>query len=129
MDSDESTSGQPGGAMPTSIPFHYIKSNHFRVVYVSGVLGGVGPGGHIEMNVYAERRPIPRRTVHALKSDGTLGDEDREARLSREGLVREVEVGAVMDLPTAQSLHKWLGEKIEELIRIESRVQERKGNR
>ena len=37
--------------------------------------------------------------------------------MSREGVVREVEATLCFDLRTAQAVHQWLGEKIEELKR------------
>lgn len=64
------------------------------------------------MAVYAERQPIPRETVHLLKSDTELGDELREKRVSREHLVRIVEGVLHMDLAAARVVHTWLGQQI-----------------
>ena len=96
------------------IHFHYIKANHFRVVHADGVHGGVTPRGYIQMNFYSERSAIPKVSVYAI-ADGKLAEEIREERIQRDGPVREVEVGVVMDLPLAKSFLRWLKEKIDAL--------------
>ena len=95
------------------ITFHLIKSNFFRVVHADGAWGGVTPRGFIEVNFYSERQPIPRSLTHSVNLEsGTLGAEIREARVTKEGPVREVEVGVIMDLQCARSVRKWLDDKI-----------------
>ena len=107
---------------PQEIVFHYIKSNHFRVVHADGVWGGVTPRGLVQINFYSERQPIPKQTVHGINEDQTLGDEIQDQRVTREGVVREIEFGAVMDLRAAKSLRDWLDKKlqvVEDLLRSE----------
>ncbi|MCY3022909.1 MAG: hypothetical protein NTW87_28355 [Planctomycetota bacterium] len=95
------------------IRFDFIKSNAFRVIYVQGAIGGVGPRGNIQMAVWNERWPIPRQTTHELGAEGRLGHEITKERVTREAVVREVEAELVMDLPTAQKLKDWLQKQIE----------------
>jgi hypothetical protein len=97
--------------IPEKIKFHFIKSNYFRVIHVDGAHGGITPNGHIFVSVFNTRAPIPQVAVQRL-ADNRLGDEVREERVSKDGLVREVEVGLMMDITTAESIHRWLGEKI-----------------
>ena len=94
------------------VRFHYLKSNLYRVVHVDGAYGGVSMDGTVQMQFYSERLPIPDITVHPLLEDGTLGEEIRSERVGRDGIVREVEIGAVFDLETARSLVGWLEDKI-----------------
>ncbi len=107
---------------PKKVRFNFIKSNYFRVVHMDGAHGGVTPHGQIFVSVYNERAPIPQATLHVVDSAGTLGKEAREERIVKEGLVREVEVGMIMDLATAESLHQWLGEKIATLKEIQQKA-------
>jgi len=100
-------------SIPDKIRFHYIKSNYFRVVHVDGAYGGITARGTIEINLYSERPPIPQVAVHQVKPDGTLGDEIKEERVGRDGIIREIEVGATMDLEVAKSLMMWLKDKIQ----------------
>lgn len=101
---------------PEGILVHYMKSNDFRTVFASGVIGGVTAQGKISMNVYLDRPPIPVRSVLkpaeevkpgvkvAVKEDPVEG---------KSGIIREIQCGILMDLETAQSLKTWLDEKIE----------------
>jgi hypothetical protein len=97
---------------PTSIKFHYIKSAQFRVIHVDGMIGGLTPRAGIHIALYSERPAIPQQTVQALKEDGTLGDEVVDRRVGKEGVVREMEVDAIMDADVARALHAWLGEQL-----------------
>ena len=92
------------------VEFHYIKSNTFRVVHADGVWGGPTPRGYITMAFYSERAPIPKRLVHEITSEGTLGRET--SRDARAGIVREVDVEVMMDLDLAKGLLRWLEEKV-----------------
>jgi len=93
------------------IAFDYIKSNFFRVIHADGVFGGPTPHGHLHLAFYSERTAIPRRIVHDLQTDGTLG-QVREIQ-SRDSIVRELDIDVFLSFDTAVSLHEWLGEKIE----------------
>ena len=101
------------------IRFHYIKSNSYRVVHVDGAHGGVTPQGAIFASVYSERLPIPESIVHRITDDGRLGDEITSERRTKDGVVREVEVGLEMNLQTAERLHEWLAKRIETLKELE----------
>lgn len=103
-----------------TLEFHYLKSNLFRVVHVSGAYGGIAPDGSINMVLFSERLPIPDLTVSTLQDDGMLGAELREERVVRSGVVREVEMAGVMDLKTARSLLNWLKAKVELLEKAEA---------
>jgi hypothetical protein len=95
-----------------TIQFNYIKSNFFRVAHVDGVLGNITPAGLIFISFYNERAAIPQSMVHAITEAGQVGDECKEKRVTKEGIVREIELGAVMSIETATSFMKWLEEKI-----------------
>ena len=101
--------------IPTKIRFHYIKANGFRVIHIDGAHGGITPRGAIFAALYSERSPIPETTTHPIAEDGTLGEENKEDRKAREGIVREVEVGIMMDLGSAEAFHQWLGNHIKTL--------------
>jgi hypothetical protein len=100
------------------IEFHYIKSNYFRVVHADGVWGGATSNLNIHMSFFSERGPIPQRIVHAIEPRGVLGGEIAEERISRKGVVREVEVDVVLNLEMAVSLRKWLDDKIKNLQEV-----------
>ncbi len=117
-------STKAGEQLPSSVMFNYIKSNYFRVVHADGAMGGFTPRGHLFMSLFSERAPLPDVTVQAVEN-GQLGKEILEQRKgSSEGILRELEVGVVMDLNVAKSLVTWLKERIEimEQMQSDSRV-------
>ncbi len=113
-------------AAPKKIRFHYIKSNYFRVVHVDGAHGGITPNGNIFFSAYSQRAPIPQITTHKIEADGSVTEEIREERVGKDGIVREVEVGIMMDAATAESLHKWLGEKVKALMKRQKKASKKK---
>lgn len=98
---------------PSTLSFHYIKSTCFRVIHVDGALGGPLPSGRgVHLGLYSERAAIPQQVTHEIDSKGHVGREIPEQRLSRDGVVRELEVDAVMDVETAEAIRDWLSKNI-----------------
>ena len=110
----------------TKIKFNYIKSNAFRVVHVDGAIGGITPAGLIFVSLYSERGAIPQVMVHDVTEAGQVGAERPEERLSKEGIVREVEVGGTMSVETATSFVKWLQDQIDLVNKLKSGAGEEK---
>lgn len=100
------------------IRFNYIKSNLFRMVRVDAIWAGITPNLDIHVNLCSERYPIPQQTLHKIEPDGSLGEEIIEARISLEGIEREIEVGAVMDISTAKSLIELLQDLVEQIEKV-----------
>lgn len=101
------------GTENIELKFHYEKSRQFRVIHVDGAHGGLSPNGRgIVMSLYSERKPIPKEEVFVREGDATKFEEDKTRRDEREGLFREVEVTAIMDIEVAKALDKWLVRKI-----------------
>ncbi len=100
------TKGKSGANERTTVDFHYVKSNYFRVVHADGIFGGATPNGDLLMTVWNQRVPIPKKTTHVIGDDGSIGQEiDRESRV---GIVREVEVGVVFKPDAVKSIIEWL---------------------
>lgn len=104
-------SGKSRDALPSSVTQNYIKSQFFRVVHADGAVGGFTPRGGIFMSLFSERAPLPDVTVQAVEN-GQLGQEIIEQRKGSEGIIRELEVGVLMDVNMAESLVAWLQERI-----------------
>lgn len=105
------------------INFRYIKSNLFRVVHADGAFGGVTPRGNIHFSLYNERVALPD-TSKVIVSDKTGEVVGAEKFESGGGIVREIEVDVIADLPTAMQLYRWLGNKIAELQSLMKEAQE-----
>jgi hypothetical protein len=103
---------------PNTVPFHYIKSNLFRVLHADGIVGGPTPNGLIFLGFYSERAAIPQITVHEITEGGQVGAERPDERVSKKGIVREVEIGATMSVETATSVITWLQEKVDLIQKV-----------
>jgi hypothetical protein len=57
--------------------------------------------------------PIPTQMAMVVTGEGKLGEEIKGRRVSKEGVIPEIEVGVIVDVDVAKTLHSWLGEKIE----------------
>ena len=95
------------------VKFHYLKSNLFRIIHADGALGGLTPTLELFFTLYSQRAPIPRVTVQPVLPSGQLGDEIMSERETKEGIIREPEVGVIMNIATAKVFHKWLTGKLE----------------
>ena len=111
---------------PTVVPFHYIKSNFFRVAHADGVVGSVTPAGLIFIGFYSERGPIPQVMVHDITEAGQVGSERTEERISKKGVVREVELGTMMSAEVATSFIAWLQEKIDLIQKLRKTAEQEK---
>lgn len=93
---------------PSTIQFDYIKGNFFRTARADGAWAGTNGFSDVVLNFYSERTPIPKQTVYYLRDGHTLADEIPERRISREGMIREVEISVSMNLEVAKSLQQLL---------------------
>jgi hypothetical protein len=99
--------------IPRELKFDYLKSPLYRSIHVDGAFGGIGPRPRMAISFYAERSPIPKQITHPLNREtGALEDEDKDKRVVRDAIIREVEFTAYMDLDTAKSLADWIMKKV-----------------
>lgn len=96
----------PAPEMPSSIKFHYVKSNAFRVIHTTGAIGGLTPTREIFVALFNERAALPNIIELAVTPDGQLGSEI--GRVGKDGLVREMDVGIVMSAAAAKNLADYL---------------------
>src|SRR5258708_4794489 len=117
-------------AATDKIKFHYIKGNFFRVIHADGAFGGISPTGDIFFSLFSQRPPIPQLTVQPIKENGELGDEILEDRVTREGFIREIEVGISVRPEVAEALIKFLQDKVEQYnkLRAEKHAFDNKDN-
>jgi hypothetical protein len=108
------------------VKFHYIKSNDFRVVHVDGVFGGVTPTGDIFVSVFNQRPPIPNVTVQPVKENGELGEEILSERVSRDGIIRELEVGLAMRPDVAEAMIRWLQDRLGNIAEMKEKSEKTK---
>jgi hypothetical protein len=113
---------------PKTVDFHYIKGPDFRSIHVDGAIGGLTTKGFLHVALFTERAAIPQRTTHGVLPDGTLGNEILEKRLSKEGIVRQMEVDLIVNEETARDLRIWLDQMLQDFEDRRKKLEElRKG--
>jgi hypothetical protein len=122
MTKEETGNGTVGKPL-TTVTINYIKSQHFRVILSTGIIGGPTPTGMLHMAFFNERRAIPQIQVHDV-IDGGMGLSDPIKSIGREGMVRELECDVQMDLQNAIQLRKWLDDQIPLLSAITKKMNE-----
>jgi hypothetical protein len=112
-------------ALPTTVDINYIKSSDFREIACDGAIGGPTPRGKLWLAFYTERLPLPRIVRHELKQASESGeltiDPNKPGAVieGRVGVVRNVEFGLYLSIPTARELYDWLGSQIQEAGKAE----------
>ena len=107
-------------AAPDKVRFEYLKTPDYRTISPDGVFGGISPRGSIFASLFVERPSIPTVTVYEL-AKGHLGAELRALRVDREGIVREVQMGLMLDLEAATRIRDWLSARIEQLTELKQK--------
>lgn len=110
------------GKKTATLQFHYIKGPLYREVACHGLVGGVTPNQRIWLAMYTERGSIPRTVEFEVEADEgaeKVQFEEGQAKPSRidtrMGIVRHIEFGTYLDIETAERIHKWLGDRLEEV--------------
>ncbi len=104
------------------IEFKYTKSPDYRLKYVNGAFGGPSPKGEIKIDFFIDHMEAPDLLVHTIMPGGKMGDEI-ERKPDQQSVTRELQVGIIMHLNEAKSIHEWLARHIRTL---EERMKEKK---
>ena len=89
--------------------------------HIDGVFGGITPNRKIGISFFSERFPIPQSVSHEIKNN-KLGEEID--RISKDGSIRQVDCGVIMDLKTAYVVYNWLKDKIDQLEELKRQVED-----
>ena len=108
------------------VTFHFMKSPHYRVIRVSGALGGVTPQNDVMVTLYNERHPIPESVTHDVSQSGLKSEPKRQ--VGKKGMIREVEAVLSLDPEVAKSLGVWLLKQAEVAEGYQQEVNKIKAN-
>lgn len=100
-----------GKKLPKEIVANYIKTNSYRSYYADGIFGGLTPNGKVYVEFFLQRSVTPETITYKVE-DGILTDEIE--RKGKEGIVREIEAGVIIDIKTAKIFKDWLEKRISE---------------
>lgn len=94
----------------TKITFHFKKSPDFKTALATGIYGGPTIQGLININFFVDRPPLPKSVSHEIDGERIGAEVEKEVK---NGLIREVHSGILLDVNTAKSVVEWLNDKIE----------------
>lgn len=101
--------------MEREIGFRFERDPDYRVITVNGAWGGLTPRGELMFDLFLEHLELPEE-IHYMATPDGLGPESR--RIPEPPLfVREVMVGVVMTPDNAESLARWILEKVSSIRR------------
>lgn len=108
--------------LPETAKVVYKKAPDYKLVYINGVYGGLTGKGELRFDFFQEFHPYPDEETFEITEEGKLGnplpsDEDSEFEL-----IREKQFGVVMSMSCAQSLYKWLEDKLEAYAQIKAKL-------
>jgi hypothetical protein len=107
---------------PKTIKTHYIKNSDFRTVFSSSIYGGLTINGLININFCVDRTTIPFQTESIADEKGLK----EVSKQSKDGLVKEVQFGTLIDVQTAKALVTWLNEQIKKDDEIQQHISKTK---
>jgi len=111
---------------PREIIFRYEKSLLCRVIHVDGAWGGLTPRGDVYMALYSEHQPTPDQTVYRQNPDGVTASE--VSTDSIEGVIREIDVEAILTYQGAIALRDWLNDRIKNIDEVRSEIESRRSH-
>ena len=108
---------------------NFIHSAQHRVIHADGAWGGISPHGAIRMSVYSEITTDPHSVLYDLSTGAPVELGRVESAEIEEGvrqIDRVIEADIIMNLAVAESLYRWLGDKIRELHEGMSQLERRR---
>lgn len=92
------------------ITFQFERDPEYRVIAVNGAWGGLSPRGELMFDLFFEHADLPEEITYMETPDG-LGPELSRVP-ERQAIIRDAMVGVVMTPENAESLARWLLEKV-----------------
>lgn len=98
------------------IEFNYIKGSNFRVVHADGAMSNGTPRGNLFLVFYSERLPLPDLQTFKINEEGrVVGEVIEKRKVNSNGIMREVEVGIMLDMDVAKGMVVSLSQLIRQL--------------
>jgi len=114
---------------PDTVKVVYTEAPDYKVIYANGVYGGVTGREELRFDLFQEYHQFPNEEQRKINEDGTIGDPIPNERDSGQlELIRERQVGIVIPISFAETLHRWLGERIEAYKGIKTKIDEERKN-
>jgi hypothetical protein len=94
---------------PREIVFAHRRADDYRTVAANGVHGGITGRGDFRFEFFVEYTDLPESVTHSVTPDGLGPQIDRSPE--RPNVVRESQVGVVMQIEQARNFARWILER------------------
>jgi hypothetical protein len=111
--------------MSREITFQFERDPDYRVIVANGAWGGITPRGEFKFDLFFEHVDTPEEISYMATPDG-LGPETNRSP-NPTPFTREALVGVVMTVENAESLGKWILEKVSQAKQRTAKNEENKG--
>lgn len=99
------------------INVRYVRNEHYKIVPVSGVWGGINAKGLVYCDFFVEKPEIPKTVV--MEVDEKTGKSKEISKEPKEGcLIREILCGVTIQPDIACSIGEWLVAKADEYDKL-----------
>ncbi|MGA2714503.1 MAG: hypothetical protein ABSG41_15470 [Bryobacteraceae bacterium] len=92
-----------------TLHIRYRNNPAYRSVHAGGAYGGVLPSTEIFLGIFSERTHFPESATVEINEETKQGVEKVQIE---KGIVREMEIGLIMNVHVAKAIRQWLDEKI-----------------
>ena len=96
---------------PKTITFRFERDEHYRLIPVNGIWGGVTLRGDVKADLIHESQALPEAITHEVTAEGTLTEVKRAPATSFQ---RTVLASMVLTPEQAESIGLWLQQKARE---------------
>ena len=107
------------------INFKYQKSANYQTCRIDGLFGGVLPNTRIWADVFIEKGIVPEAVIYDVDDKGSLVETKRTPDDKTNYIIRELQAGFVLDLPTAKIVRDWLSGRIQEVETELARIKQK----
>jgi hypothetical protein len=101
------------------VRFHLLKTHGYRSYHVDGGMSTITAKGDLYVELYLERRATPTEILFSIEQEG-LKEIKHEGK---EGWIREIECGILLDIPAAIGLRDLLSTQINSIMEMLSASQ------
>ncbi len=89
----------------------YVKAYDYKTSFVSGVHGGLGSNGLLNVSFFADRPALPDTNIVEINEQNIV---TKSEDVKTSDMVRDVQFGLVMDINTTKLVVNWLQSRIKE---------------
>lgn len=94
------------------LTFNYLRFGNYHIDHVDGAIGNITPKGFLHIDFFSERAAIPKTVEYEFGADGQPDNSTENIIEAKEGIVRHIQSGIIMNKKTAIAVRDWIDKQI-----------------